>query len=65
MGAPRFRVPAEKSERFRELARVPGVAWPTLGARSLAVLGLLLLGPLLQFQNDHLVHHLFPALPSR
>lgn len=40
MGAPRFRVPAEKSERFRDLARIPGVARPTLAALLLAVLGL-------------------------
>ncbi|MFO0626960.1 MAG: fatty acid desaturase [Polyangiales bacterium] len=40
MGAPRFRVPAEKSARFRALARVPGVAAPTLAALLAAVVGL-------------------------
>ena len=40
VGAPRFRVPAEKAQQFRELACVPAVAWPTLAALLLAVLGL-------------------------
>ena len=38
--APRFRVPSEKSARFREISRVPAVAAPTLGALALATLGI-------------------------
>jgi fatty acid desaturase len=38
--APRFRVPAAKSERFKRLARVPAVAAPTLAALALAAVGL-------------------------
>lgn len=38
--APRFRVPAEKSERFKRLARIPAVAAPTLAALLVAAAGL-------------------------
>ncbi len=38
--APRFRVPAAKSEAFKQLARVPAVAAPTLVALLVAAIGL-------------------------
>ena len=38
--APRFRVPAPKAERFKQLARVPAVAAPTLAALVIAAVGL-------------------------